>query len=434
MFDLLIKGGHVIDPSRGVNAPKDVAIRRGLIAAVDDDIPHESSAQVISADGQYVTPGFIDFHTHVYSGVTSGINPDRLAAATGVTTWLDAGSSGATTVQGLRDYVVDRSQVRILALLNISSIGGVGHFYPYERLEWCDPRKLEIMARKHNDLVVGVKVQLGQPFTSRHGMEVMKRAREAADRCGLPLMVHICWSPPDLLEAIELMRPGDILTHAFTGLSMRVVDKKGRLFPFVREAFESGIVCDVGHGAGSFSFPVAEAALEQGYFPDTISTDIHQFSVNGPMFDLPTVMSKFLAIGMDLRSVVEAVTAKPAELLGLDKEIGSLRPGHRADISIFEIRRGRFDFYDSQHEHRAGEQLITPTATLRNGRILQAEVPPQPSPTLDLTGAQKTYHERLRQAVMEPAIIGLQKSEDFGPATPPERDEDESAHERSTEN
>src|SRR3954469_24591013 len=262
-FDLLIKGGEVIDPGGGVEGPLNVAVSRDRIAAVDMDIPEESAFRVIDATGQIVTPGLVDLHTHVFHKVTYwGIDPDPVGSASGVTTWNDAGSAGALTLPGLREFVVDRAQVRITAFLNISNIGLVGENYECANLAYLDVDLFRRLAERNRDLVVGVKVRMGTPTVGDNGLEPLRLARRAAEECELPLMVHVAFGPPAIEDVLALMRPGDILTHCFTGLDMKIVDDDGRLYEFARRAWDSGVVMDIGHGTGSFAYSTAEALIE----------------------------------------------------------------------------------------------------------------------------------------------------------------------------
>lgn len=375
-FDLLIKGGELVDPGAGREGPLDVAVVRDRVAAVDRDIPADSARRVIDASGQIVTPGLVDLHAHVFHGVTYwGIRPDPIASRTGVTTWADAGSAGALTLPGFREFVVDPSRVRIRSFLHISSIGLVGENYESANLELCDVDIFSRLADLNRDLVVGVKVRMGAPTNGPHGVEPLRRAIEAGRRCDLPVMVHIALGPPTIDDVIELMRPGDILTHCFTGHDMRIVDDSGALRDSARRAIDAGLILDVGHGTGSFSFAVAEGLLAAGVRPDAISSDMHQLSVSGPMFDLPTTMSKFLALGMSLPEVVAATTVRPATVLGLADEVGTLRPGAHADIALFHLLEGSFPFYDISGDTRAADRLLRNTLTIVGGRELHRVEP-----------------------------------------------------------
>ena len=380
-FDLVVRGGEVVDPGGGNEGRLDVAVRDGRIAAVDRDIPAESAFEVVDATGQIVTPGLVDLHTHVFHKVTYwGIDPDPVASASGVTTWNDAGSAGALTLPGLRAYVVDRAQIRITAFLNISNIGLVGENHECANLAYLDVELFKRLANRNRDFIRGVKVRMGTPTVGENGVEPLRRARQAADECDLPLMVHIAFGPPGIDEIVEHLRPGDVLTHCYTGLSMKVVDDVGHLHDDVRRAWDAGVVMDIGHGTGSFSFTTAEALLAVGRPPDVISSDLHQLSINGPAFDMPTCMSKFLALGLPLRDIVRAATTRPAEVLRIDGEVGTLRPGAHADIAFFRLHEGRFPLYDITGEMRESDRLLASTLTIVGGRALRRLPPDPPAP------------------------------------------------------
>jgi dihydroorotase len=372
-FDVLIRGGEVVDPGGGREGSLDVAIEGDRIAAVDRDIPPESAALVVDADGQIVTPGLVDLHTHVFHKVTYwGIDPDPLASRTGVTTWNDAGSVGALTLSGFRDFVVQPARVGITAFLNISGTGLVGDDYECANPHYLDVDLFRRLADRNRDLVLGVKVRMGNvPTFEGDLLEPLRRARRAADECELPLMMHIAFGPPTIEEVLPFLKPNDVLTHCFTGHPMRIVDDKGRLLDTAKRAWDAGVVMDIGHGTGSFSFETAEAVMAAGRKPDVISTDLHQLSVNGPAFDLPTTLSKFMHLGMSLREVVEAATARPAAVLGLEHEVGTLRPGSLADVALFRIYGGDFPLQDIAGNVRQADQLLRNTATIVGGRLLE---------------------------------------------------------------
>jgi dihydroorotase len=394
-FDLLIKGGEVVDPGGGKQGRLDVAIKRNHIAAVDSNIPAEAAARVIDAGGQYVTPGLIDLHTHVYHSVTYwGIEADPVAARSGVTTWLDVGSSGAFNFQGFREFIAKPATSRLYALLNISSIGLTASTWELANLGYCDVDLCVKMGNLHRDLVLGVKVRIDHNTTSGTGVEALRRGRAAAERLEMPMMVHIGYGPPTVTEVLPYMRPGDILTHCFTGGDMRIIDNAGKLLDDAKRAWDAGVVMDVGHGGGSFSFNTAEKLIEQGYKPDVISSDIHQHSVNGPLFDLPTCLSKFLAIGMNLEDVIRAATIRPAQVMGMENEVGTLRPGALADVALFTVEKGDFPLYDVHMQVRNSDQLIRNTLTIINGREMERTPDGPMAPWMDLSDNQRLILER----------------------------------------
>jgi dihydroorotase len=411
-FDLLIKGGEVVDPAAGYSGKLDVAVKRRRIAAVETDIPAESAFKVIDATGQYVTPGLIDLHAHVYEGVTYwGVNADAIGSQTGVTTWVDAGSAGAVTLAGLRDFVIEPSRVRIHAFVNISYIGLVAEDYELSNNEYCNVELLERVVNGNRDIVAGIKVRAGR---SGGALDLVPfhRARRAADHLELPLMLHLSMAPPDVEEVLGFLKPGDVLSHCFTGATMKITDDRGKLLDSVRRVWEDGVVMDLAHGAGSFSFEVAEPLVGEGYWPDVISTDLHQVSLVGPnlldtdsdgtleapsetedahsvicrvrgngepAFSLLTCMDKMLCLGMSFPDAIRATTSRPAEVLGLQGEVGTLAPGACADISLFVTEKDDFEFYDTEGNVRRGKESIRHTMTILDARPFEPmEIGPPP--------------------------------------------------------
>jgi len=367
-MDLIITGGEVVDPGSGLVGRMDVGIQDGRIAAVERDLPTEGAAAILDARGRIVTPGLVDLHTHVYWGATYwGIEPDPVAARTGVTTWVDAGTSGGYGFPGFRRYVVEASESRVLAFLNLSCIGLVAPTYEFSNLDHCNLELAGQIAEANPDVVLGIKARIDSNTTRGVGLEPLRLARKVADGLGLPIMVHVSTGPPALEDIFTLLRPGDILTHCFTGHNNRILAPDGRLRDFVRRAWNEGLVMDVGHGTGSFSYEVAEAMLAMGMPPDVISTDAHQLSVQGPMFDLPTTLSKFLNLGMSLPDVIERATSRPARAMGR-KELGTLRPGSTADVALFALEEGSYTFHDVFMAARSGKDRLVNTATIRNGK------------------------------------------------------------------
>ena len=369
-YDVVITGGHVIDPVNGVSKVTDVAIRDGVIAAIEDGIGADQGRRHVDASGQYVTPGLIDLHTHVYWGVTYwGIDADPVAARTGVTTWLDVGSSGSYTFPGFREYIVEPNQARIYALLNLSSIGLVAPTWELSNPDYLDVDLAAEIIERNRDIILGIKARIDCNTTRGTGILPMQKARELADRVGLPLMTHIGNSPPTIEEVADYLRPGDILTHCFTGNNMKIVDDSGTILPHIKELKDQGLVLDVGHGTGSFSYEIAEAMLSQGISPDVISSDIHQMAIQGPMFDLPTTLSKFINLGMPIEDVIACATTNAAKAVRLD-HLGKIGVGDVADMAIFRLDDGAYEFHDIKMDARAGSKLLVNTATLVGGHEL----------------------------------------------------------------
>ncbi|MBX0329201.1 amidohydrolase/deacetylase family metallohydrolase [Oscillochloris sp. ZM17-4] len=367
MYDLLVSGGHVIDPASGVDGLADLAVQDGRVALVAPQIDRGMARKSIDAAGQIVTPGLIDLHTHIYWGVTYwGVEADPVAARSGVTTWLDAGSAGAYSFPGFRRYVRDASRARIFCMLNLSAIGLIAPTWEFTNLDYCDLGLAAQTVEENRDMVLGIKARIDSNTTRGVGLRPLELARDLADRVDLPLMVHIGSGPPSMSAISDLLRPGDILTHCFTGGNHRLLTEDGRLSPLAHELRARGVLLDIGHGTGSFSYQVAEAALAEGVLPDVISSDIHQLSVQGPMFDLPTTLSKFLNLGVGLSDVIDRATRRPAAAMRRP-DLGTLGVGAPADVAIFRLEEGDFTFHDVAMSPRAGTRRLACTHTLVDG-------------------------------------------------------------------
>ena len=385
-YDLVIHGGQLVDPANNRNGRYDLAVSNGRVAAVEPHLDPALGRDTLDASGLIVTPGLVDLHTHIYWGVTYwGIEADPVAARSGVTTWVDAGSAGSYTLPGFREYVAAPSQSRILCFLNLSSIGLVAPTWEFANLDYCNVEIAEQMVAAYRDLVVGIKARIDANTTRSTGLLPLERARELADRVGLPLMVHIGSGPPQLAEIVSLLRPGDMLTHCFTGGTHRIVDQHGHVDAAVRDLQRQGLILDIGHGAGSFDYAVAEAALADGVVPDVISSDIHQLSVQGPMYDMPTTLTKFLNLGMPLPDVIARATVRPAQAIGRP-DLGTLAVGKPADIALFRLDDVETMLYDVTMAGRPARQQLICTQTLVAGQQLAArsERPPAPWAILPL--------------------------------------------------
>lgn len=396
-FDLLIRGGHTIDPASGRSGRFDIGIRKGIIASVEPDLTASGALKTIDASGQVVTPGLVDLHTHIYWGTTYwGVEADPIAARSGVTTWIDVGSAGGYTFPGFREYIANRASVRVYAFLHLSSIGLVAPTWELSNPDYWDVDLAVETVERNRDLILGIKIRMDSRTTRGVGIEPMKHARELADRVGLPLMTHIGDGPPMLEELLPYLRPGDILTHCFTGRTMGISGPDGHVRKEIRDLQEQGLILDIGHGMGAFSFDVAESMLADGILPDAISTDIHQVAIQGPAFDMPTTMTKFLMMGMSLEDIVTRTTVNPAKAVGLD-DVGSLAVGQRADVALFRVEEGEYAYYDVFMNERRTDRRIVSTTTLVNGRVLPrveerplhffAELPEAQRPILESGGS-----------------------------------------------
>ena len=373
-YDLLIAGGRVIDPSQGLSAVRDVAIARGRIAALAPAIPREQARQAIDARGRLVTPGLIDLHGHVYDrGIRISVDPDLVGVARGVTTIVDGGSTGATTFAGFRKYVIERAETSVFALLNIAAIGLVVTNELFLDPRIVDPQAAIRVIEENRDRILGIKVRVrGHREGLEADLEALRRAREAADAVRLPIMMH--WSnEPELLD---LLRPGDIVTHPFNPprAGPSLLNDQGRVLPQIRALRERGIFTDFAHG-GHLQWDIAERAAADGWFPDIISTDIHRahLAPDGAVVDLTTTLAKFMHLGLSLEQVIDRVTARPAGVLGFPEPIGSLRPGATADASVLDLRSQPIELVDSNGVVRTGARRLTPAATVKSGQLVMTQ-------------------------------------------------------------
>lgn len=383
-YDVVIEGGRVHDPSSGTDRKLDVGIAAGKVAALEPSLATAGADARIDATGKLVLPGLIDFHTHVYWGGTPlGVNPDVLAPSSGVTTWVDAGSAGAGNVEGLVRHVVDRSPLTIRFFVHVSYIGLVpvgqmslrfGELFDH-RL--ADARACLREVERYREHVVGIKARLGHGSTGPNSMDSLRVARSLGDATGLPVMIHVSDPPPLLGDVLDHLVAGDIVTHCFTPGMMGILDRHGKVLPAVWAARERGVLFDVAHGAGSFAFEVAERALDQGFLPDIISSDLHAYNADGPVFDLPTTMAKFQAMGLSFDEVLERCTVAPARVLGDDRK-GSLRVGADGDVVV--ARRERFDLVlgDASGAIRRHGERLEIDRTIAGGEVLTpVQGPPQ---------------------------------------------------------
>ncbi len=368
-FDLVVRG-HVLDPAQGWNGPGEIGIRDGQIAAIAADLAGQPTRAREDFGDAYISPGFIDIHAHVYAGVTSwGIFPDPPCLRSGVTTVVDAGSPGWTMLQGFRWLIHERSTVRALCFLHISGVGLVNAWVnECEDLSHLHPRTVGENVAENRDMVVGVKVRQGEVQVGKHGTKPLHLAIEAAEIAGSPLMCHIAAGIP-LADVLAPLRPGDIITHCYQGRGAEgenLTDSRGRLLPEVVDARQKGVVMDVGHGGGSFRWEIAEAALEAGFLPDVISTDLHAYNVYGPLFDMQTTLTKFLYLGLPLEKVIELATTTPARAIGRP-DLGALVVGAPADLAVFRVCDAPVELLDTHGAARTWDRKLQVEATVRAG-------------------------------------------------------------------
>lgn len=377
-YDIVIKGGHVIDPKNDIDAVTDIAIENGKIALVSKDIDTKQGIQVVDAKGMYVVPGLIDIHTHDFYGTEPdhqyengnlGIAPDGFTFRNGVTTVVDAGSSGWRTFPTFKSQTIDVSKTRVLALLNIVGEGMRGGYE--QNLSDMDPKMTALVAKKYKDIVVGIKLA----HYEGHDWTPADRAIEAGTLAGIPVMIDFGGSKPPLpIEELFLkhLRPGDIFTHCFGQLGNResIVDlQTNKVKPFVYEARKRGIIFDVGYGNISFAYSQALPATKEGFFPNSISTDLHVGSMNDAMKDMLTCMSKFLAMGMSLHDVIQASTSNPAKEIK-HEELGNLSVGSGADVAILDVVKGKFGLFDYTGYKIETDKKFECEMTIRAGKII----------------------------------------------------------------
>lgn len=378
-YDILLKGGHLIDPKNGIDRPMDVAVRGERIARVARDISASEAAQVIDVSGMYVVPGLVDIHTHVFHGTDQdrylsnsyyAVEPDSYSFKYGVTTMVDVGGAGWKNFETFRDQTIRNSATRVLALLNIIGEGMKGGHFE-QNLNDMDPEMTGMVVR-NNDWIVGIKIA----HYRGHDWEPIHRLVRAGELGGVPVMVDFGSADPPLsLEklVLEKLRPGDIYTHMYGGGGAgreAVIDEEGRLRPGILQARQRGVIFDVGHGGASFRWPIAMPAFEQGLRPDVISTDLHQGSANAGMRNMLNVMSKFINMGMSLQEVVHASSWRPAQVIQRE-DLGHLSEGAEADIAVLSMREGEFGFVDVRPpgNRLTGRYKLEGEMTLRAGRI-----------------------------------------------------------------
>lgn len=373
-YDILLKGGHVIDPANNIFSDMDVGIKDRKIKQVASDIPSDQSAKVIDVSGHYVVPGIIDIHTHVYTGWPSSVNADAHLFSSGVTTTVDAGSAGWMNFPHFKETCIDKSRVRIFAFLNIAS-GGMVLGETEQNPKEMSPEITAAVVDTYPNIIVGIKAAhywTNKPWDSKHPpWASVESAVKAGILCNKPVMVDFWPRPPerpypDLI--LKKLRPGDIHTHVFAQ-QFPIINNNGKVYDYMFEARERGVIFDLGHGAGSFWFRNAVPALEDGFPPDSISTDLHMGNINGPVVSMLNTMSKYLSMGMPIEDVIRISTVTPAKEIG-HPELGNLSIGSGADIAIIKQLDGIFSFADCGRAKLTGKKKLECILTIRNGDIV----------------------------------------------------------------
>ena len=368
-YDIVLRGGHVIDPANNIDAHLDIAVSGKRIAAVSADIPDQRARKVINLSGLYVVPGLIDIHAHVF-GYNGSLSPDDSALPAGTTTIVDAGGSGWRTFGDFRRTIIAHSRTRVLVFLNIVGAGMVGE--PQEsNTEDMDPAATADAIARNRDVIVGIKTA----HFAKPGWTAIDRAVEAGRRAHVPVMVDdkifTNTQRTTREKLLDHLRPGDIHTHMFNDRQIELIDRfTGKVEPWMLQARSRGVLFDVGHGGGSFLWPVASRAIDQGFLPDTISTDLHSGSIFIQQSDMPNVMSKMMLLGMSLQDVIRRSTVNPAKEIGRYPELGTLGAGQTADITVLESQNGVFAFKDAWPAKRLGTKRLECVLTIRNGDIV----------------------------------------------------------------
>ena len=371
-FDLVLRNGRVIDPSQNIDRVTDVAFSGGKVAAIGDGLD-AGGADVRNVAGRIVTPGLIDLHTHVYWGGTSlGIDAEMFARKSAVTTCVDTGSAGPGNFAGFRKHVIEPSAIRILPYLHVSFAGIYGFSSKVMVGEGHDIRLLAArdcleVVEANRDLIVGIKVRLGRTASGAAGIVPLDVAEQVADQTGLPMMVHIDEPPPSYEAVVARLRPGDVLTHCYRPFPNSPVDGKGKVKPALLEARQRGVLFDIGHGMGSFSWKTARAMIDNDFLPDTISSDVHALCIEGPAYDQVTTLSKFLALGMSLPDVIAASTVNAAKALNRP-DLGTFKPGSIGDASILSLDEGAFRLEDVRGEVVTASQRLHAQGVVVGGR------------------------------------------------------------------
>lgn len=373
-IDLLVKNGYVIDPGNKMKGKFDIAIDNGKILGIyqPNTFSEYSTENVLDVSDCIVVPGLIDLHVHVFPIKTVlGISADHVGVNKGVTTVVDAGSTGVSCINSFIDEVVKKNITRVLLWINVASPGLCEGLSELADLKNIELEKLEEVIKEHGQVIRGIKVRMSSSVVKNNGIKPLEIAKKFAQKVKLPLMVHIGNPPPDLNDILSLLEAGDVVTHAFHGKKGGILDEDGKLILEAENALKRGVLFDVGHGTSSFSFKVMKRARDLGIVPHTISTDIYLDNITGPVYSLVTTMTKFIALGYSLEEVIKATTSMPAKVLRMEQEIGSIKEGNIADISILKWNQSPIKLVDSEGEEIVAEKFLLPLYTIKSGKVLK---------------------------------------------------------------
>lgn len=374
-FDLLLTGGTVVNPATGLNRELDVAVVGDRVAALEPKLPRESAKKLLDVRGCYVTPGLIDFHIHSYLGVNPyGFDADPVCVSSGVTTAVDAGSSGPVNFSGFKKLVYEPSRTRMLAFVALAQHGVLNDPGELENLSFADPEGAARSVAETPAVGVGIKVRLHKKSVGDNGHEALRLAVAAGAASRAPVMVHIGDTGISIEEIVDTLRPGDIVTHCYTPKQPSIVDEKGRLRAAVRRARERGVLFDVGHANGHFDFELVRRAMDDGLLPNTISSDLHgRMGPSNPVVDLPTTLTKFLALGLSLEEVIAACTVNPARAIGWHDRLGSIEIGREADIAVLELVERPAKLRDCVGGELTADRRLAARWTIRHGEVFQGK-------------------------------------------------------------
>ena len=383
MYDVLIKGGRVIDPSQRLDGKMDIGINGTKVASVAKNIAGSLGKKVLDAGGKIVTPGLIDVHCHVcHATISNGAPVDMAGVRQGVTTVVDAGSAGEALFEAFPKYLVPQARTTVYCFLHICSLGLA--FNPELRDMWeINAKATEEKIKAHPGLIKGVKLRLVGPLVAEKGMEILKTAKQVAKNSKLPLMIHIgdmykLVDPAFTRKALPVLEKGDVLSHIYTAQQGSPLLASGRFIPEYKEARDRGVIFDIAQGRYNFSFNVARRAMASGIMPYTISSDLTLPSMTWLVFGLPVIMSKMLALGLTLKDVITMTTVNPAKVIGIADRKGSLKPGMDADVSILELKTGKWKLEDCEKQVIEGKELITPVLTVKAGKVVLPKIVARP--------------------------------------------------------